>query len=166
MKYVLTDERAAWHEKALAVAQGSDLHSHIGLLLATKELERLADLLRRSDDSALEVVSHYATEPAAKKLEKTHPDVAARLWCAQGMRIVKAKKSKDYAAALSNFERARRCFENAGLAADWQHIVDKVRSDHHRKTGFMAGFDEIVAGSGPSTKRSFLERAKARRDAR
>jgi hypothetical protein len=30
----------------------------------------------------------------------------------------------------------------------------------------MAGFDEIVAGLGPSTKRSFLERAKARWGAR
>jgi hypothetical protein len=37
---------------------------------------------------------------------------------------------------------------------------------HHRKTGFMAGFEEIVAGSGPSEKPSFLERAKARWSAR
>jgi len=29
-----------------------------------------------------------------KRLEKSYPDVAARLWCAQGMRIVNAKKSK------------------------------------------------------------------------
>jgi hypothetical protein len=39
-------------------------------------------------------VSHYNTQPAAKKLEKPHPDLAARLWRAQGMRIVDAKKSK------------------------------------------------------------------------
>ncbi|MBI1876292.1 MAG: hypothetical protein HYS05_20700 [Acidobacteria bacterium] len=31
------------------------------------------------------------------------------------LRIVNAKKSKYYDAALSNFERARRCFERAGL---------------------------------------------------
>ena len=104
--------------------------------------------------------------PAAKKLEKAHPDVAARLWCAQGMRVVNAKKSKYYGAAHSNFERARRCFEKAGLTADWQRVVEKVRSEHHRKTGFMAGFEEVVAGSGPSEKPSFLERAKARWGAR
>src|SRR5206468_9034660 len=39
-------------------------------------------ILRGSPDDALERVSHYATEPAAKRLERIHPDVAARLWCA------------------------------------------------------------------------------------
>jgi hypothetical protein len=134
----------------------------IELLLETKELERLAAVVHLSPDKALERVSHYVTEPAAKKLEKIHPDVAARLWCAQGMRIVNAKKSKYYDAALSNFERARRCFERAGLAVEWQRVVNKVRSDHQRKMGFMAGFEEIVAGSGPSQRPSFLQRAKAR----
>jgi phage-related protein len=166
MKYVPNAERAAWHEKAIEAAKGSDLHPLIELLLETKELERLAELLRRSRNEALENVSHYATEPAAKKLEKTHPDVAARLWCAQGMRAVNAKKSKYYGAALSTFERARRCFEMAGLPTGWQRVVEEVRSKHHRKTGFMTGFEEIVAGLGPSQKPSFLERAKARLGAR
>lgn len=134
----------------------------IELFLETKELERLADLPRRSGNGALEDLSHYTTQPAAKKLEKTYPDVTARLWCALGMRIVDAKKSKYYAAALSNFERARRCFERAGLVDQWQRIVQTVRRDHHRKAGFIAGFEEIVAGSGPSRRLSFLQRAKAR----
>ena len=77
-----------------------------------------------------------------------------------------AKKSKYYGAALSNLERTRRCFEMAGLPAAWQRVVEKVRSTHHRKTGFMASFEEIVAGLGPSDKPSFLERAKARWGAR
>lgn len=144
------------------MAKHSDLDSLIELLLKTKELERLASLVRGSPDEALENISHYVTEPAAKKLEKTHPDVAARLWCAQGLHIVNAKKSKYYDAALSNFERARRCFEKAGLVTQWRGVVEKVRFEHQRKTGFMSGFEEIVAGSGPSEKPSFLERAKAR----
>jgi hypothetical protein len=162
MKYVPREDRAAWHEKAIEAAKRSDLHSQIGLLLETKELERLAELVHRSEDEALEDVSHHTTEPAAKKLEKTHPDVAGRLWCAQGMRVVNAKKSKHYGAALSTFERARSCFEKTGFTAEWQRVVEKVRCEHHRKTGFMAGFEEIVAGSGPSKKPSFLERAKER----
>jgi hypothetical protein len=166
MKYVPKTERAAWHAKAIDAAKGSDLHSLIELLLETKELERLAELVRRSRNEALESVSHHATEPAAKKLKKTHPDVAARLWCAQGTRVLNVKKSKYYGAALSNFERARRCFEMAGLTAGWQRVVEKVRSKHHRKIGFMTGFEEIVAGLGPSEKPSFLERAKARWGAR
>jgi hypothetical protein len=166
MRYVPKAERAAWHEKAIEAAKGSDLHSLIELLVETKELERLAALVRRSKNEALENMSHYATEPAARKLEKPHPDAAARLWSAQGMRVVNAKKSKYYGAALSNFERARRCFEMAGLTAGWQRVVETVRSTHHRKTAFMAGFEKIVAGLGPSRKPSFLERAKARWGAR
>lgn len=166
MKYVPKTKRAVWHEKAIEAATGSDLHSLIELLLETKELKRLAELVRRSKDDALEGVSHHATEPAAKTLEKTHPDAAARLWCAQGMRVVNAKKSKYYDAAVTNFERARRCFEKAGFVADWQRIVETVRSEHHRKTGFMPGFEAIVAGSRPTEKPSFLERAKTRWGAR
>src|SRR3989442_12048132 len=136
--------------------------SLIELLLETKELERLADLVGRTGNNALENLSHYSTEPAAKKLERIRPDIAARLWCAQGMRIVNAKKSKYYDAALSNFERGQRCFERAGLINQWQRIVKKVRFDHHRKVGFMVGFEEIVGGSGPSRRPSFLQRAKTR----
>ena len=166
MKYVPKAERRAWHEKAIEAAKGTDLQSLIELMLETKETERLAALVRQSEDAAIEKVSHHASEPAAKELEKMHPDVAARLWCAQGMRVVKAKKSRYYDAALSDFERGRRCYEKAGLVADWHRVVSEVRSAHHRTAGFISGFEEIVAGSGPSEKPSFLERAKARWSAR
>jgi len=162
MKFVPKAERATWHEKAIDAAKSADLHSRIALLLETKEIDRLAELVRRSKDVALEQVSHYATEPAAKKLEKTHPDLAARLWRAQGMRIVNAKKSRYYDAALSNFERAMRCYQRAGLTNEWEKAVSQVRAEHHRKPGFISGFEDLVAGSGPSDRPSFLERAKAR----
>jgi len=132
------------------------------LLLATKEMDSLANLVRQAKDHALEGLSHYATEPIAKKIEKAHPDLAARLWRAQGLRIVNGKKSKYYAAALSDFESAKRCFERAGLGAEWQKTVSQVRADHHRKSGFMSGFERLAAGSGPSEEPSFLEQAKAR----
>jgi uncharacterized Zn finger protein len=162
MKFVSKAERSKWHEKAIAAAKGAELDSLIELLLETNELERLAEIVRQNKDAALEGVSHYTAEPAAKKLERTHPDVTARLWRAQGMRIIGAKKSKYYAAALSNFERAKRCYERAGLAAEWEKTVSQVRAEHRRKTGFMPGFEALVAGSGPSDEPSFLERAKAR----
>jgi uncharacterized Zn finger protein len=146
----------------LRESQGSGARTVIELLLETKEIERLAKFVRQSADAALEGISHYVTEPAAKKLEKTHPDVAARLWRAQGMRIINAKKSKYYDAALSNFEHAKRCYEKAGLTGEWERTIEQVRIANHRKTGFLAGFDELVAGSGPSKRPSFLERAKAR----
>ena len=162
MKFVPKAERAKWHEKAIDAAKGADLHSAIDLLVATKEMDRLADLVRQASDHALESLSHYTTEPVAKKIEKTHTDLAARLWRAQGLRIVNAKKSKYYDAALSNFESAKRCFERAGLHAEWQKTVSQVRAYHHRKSGFMSGFERLVEGTGPSDEPSFMEQAKAR----
>ncbi|MGH8471900.1 MAG: DUF6880 family protein, partial [Gammaproteobacteria bacterium] len=129
MKFVSKPERSLWHEKAIDAARGANLSDVIQLLLETQEVERLAQLVGRSQDDALEGVSHYTTEPAAEKLEKTRPDVAARLWRAQGMRIVTAKKSKYYDVALAHFERARRCFEKAGLSAEWEKTVNQVRAE-------------------------------------
>jgi uncharacterized Zn finger protein len=162
MKLVPKSERPSWHAKAMDAAKGADLHSQIELLLDTKEIERLAELVRGATDEALARVSHHATEPAAKKLEKIHPSLAGRLWRAQAMRIVDAKKSKYYQAALLNFERAKRCFERAGLAAEWEETVRHVRAQHHRKTGFMPEFEALAGGSSRGGQPSFLERAKAR----
>lgn len=162
MRFVPKSERSSWHEKAMEATTGAHLGSLIELLLATRELGRLSDLLRRMDDATLKSESHYVTEPAAKKLETAHPDVAARLWLAQGMRIVHSRKSKYYAAAIKNFARAKRCYERAGLAAEWQKTVSAVRAAHHWKTGFMAGFKKLVAGSRAMDEPSFLDRARKR----
>lgn len=167
-KYTYTDlihlvpkaEREAWHKRALEVAEQADLATRMELFLETKELGRLAELVGSIDDQSLERLSHYTTEPAAQKLEKAHPYLAARLWRAQGMRIVNAKKSKYYDAALSNFECAMRCFSRAGQPSEWAKTVQKVRAEHHRKSGFLAGFEELVSGNGPSKLPSFLEHAK------
>ncbi|MCK5803524.1 MAG: hypothetical protein KAI66_11860 [Lentisphaeria bacterium] len=166
MKYVPKAERADWHEKAIEAAMGADLHSVMKLFLATKELDRLVDLVRQATVEDLADLSHYATEPVARKLEKAHPGLAARLWCAQGLRIVNAKKSKYYDAALSNLESAKRCFKRAGLEAEWDKTVRQIRVDHHRKRNFMPGFKRLVAGTGPSDEPSFIDQAKARWSAR
>jgi hypothetical protein len=162
VKFVPEAECGGWHEKALNAASGADLHSLLGLFVETKEIGRLAELVGSSSDGALESVSHYAIEPAAKRLEASHPDLAARLWRAQGMRIVDAKKSKYYDAALSNFERARDCYQRAGLGVEWEKTVRRVCDLHFRKTGFINGFRALAAGAKRTDRRSFLERAKAR----
>jgi uncharacterized Zn finger protein len=95
-------------------------------------------------------------------LEKAHPDLSARLWRAQGMRIVSAAKSEYYDAALSNFERARRCYVRAGLAAEWANTVCQIRVSHRRKAGFMSGFEALAARHGRASQPSFLERSKTR----
>ena len=81
---------------------------------------------------------------------------------AQGMRIIHAGKSKYYTDALSNFQHAKRCFQRAGPQAEWEATAAQVRADHRRKSGFMSGFENLVAGSAPGEETSFLERVKAR----
>ena len=162
MRYVPAKEKMAWHQKAMEASETGDLFSLIELWLKKKEDDRLVSRLRRATDEELEDLSHYRTEPLARKLERSHPDISARVYRALCMRIVNAGKSKYYAAALDNIEHAKKCYAKAGLDADWQAVVADVRNRHFRKKGFMAGFEDIVAGAPKHVEPPFLERAKAR----
>jgi hypothetical protein len=162
MRFVPKAERAAWHTKAMEAAASGDLGSLIELWLETREIDRLVERLRQAKNTDLEDLSHYTTEPAARRLAKSHPAVAAKVFRALGMRILNAKKSKYYDAALSNLEAAKQCYARAGLDTEWSAVVTEVRQAHHRKVGFMGDFERLVAGQGPSDEPSFLERAKSR----
>jgi uncharacterized Zn finger protein len=78
------------------------------------------------------------------------------------LRIVDAKKSKYYDAALANFARARDCYRRAGRAAEWEESVRRVRAAHYRKIGFMHGFEALTADAKRGQQPSFLELAKTR----
>jgi tetratricopeptide (TPR) repeat protein len=162
MGFVPKAERAIWHTKAMDAAERGDLGPFIELLLETKETERLVRCVQDASDNALEGLSHYVTEPAAQSLAEAHPEVAAKVFRALGMRILKAKKSKFYAAALSHFEDAKHCYGQARMDQQWDAVVAEVRQAHHRKMGFMPGFERLVAGQGPSQEPSFLDRARSR----
>ena len=160
--YVPKTKRAAWHEKAMEAAEQGELDSLIELWLSAKEIARLAARLDRASNTELERLSHYVTEPAAERLAKTHPGIAAKVFRALCMRIIDAAKSKYYAAALSNLERAKACYQSAGLDAQWQGLAAEIRRDHHRKSGFMPGFERIVRSAGANQEPSFLDRARGR----
>ncbi len=163
MELVEEDDRPAWHDRAMAAAECGDLSSVIGLFVETGEVERLAARIDAASDEELEGMSHYTTEPAARLLASSHPALAARMFRALGLRIVNAKKSKYYDAALRNFENARDCYLAAGQREDWEVLVAEVRRAHGRKYSFMPGFERVAEG-GPAKERrpSFLERAKKR----
>ena len=161
MRVVPENGREVWHAKAIDAAQGATLGALLGLLVETGETERLAQAVRAATEDALERLSHYVTEPLAEALEAAYPGLAARLWRAQGLRIVNRNKSKYYDAAVSNFERAQRCYERAGLDAEWVQLVLEVRARHRRKIAFLSGFEAVVAGRRMAPL-PFLERAKAR----
>jgi len=70
MKFVPKNERTAWHKKAMDAAKGDDLGSLMELFIETKEMKRLAELVRGVADEGLEKVSHISTEPGAEKLKR------------------------------------------------------------------------------------------------
>ena len=134
-------------KKGLEASERGDLASQIELWNEKKENDRLISRLHRATDEELEGISRYWTQPLARKLERSHPDISARVYRALCMRIVNAGKSKYYDAALDNIDHAKKCYAKAGLDADWQAVVADVRKRHFRKKGFMAGFENIVSGA-------------------
>ena len=100
-------------------------------------------------------------EPTASRLERSHPEAAAKLRRALAVRILAAKKSKYYPAALAHLERAKRLLERAGAGAEWQALVARIREGHGKKFGFIPEFERLVAGER-KPERPFLERARRR----
>ena len=139
VRYVPKAERGAWYRKAMDAAEQGDLDSVIELWLGAKEIGRLAERLERTSDAKLESLSHYVTEPAAERLAKTHPGVAAKVFRALCMRIIDAAKSNYYFEALSNLEKARNCYQRAGLDAQWQALIAEIRREHRQEIGLYAG---------------------------
>jgi hypothetical protein len=161
MRHVPKADRASWHSRAMEVADSADLGEAIGLWLETGEIDRLADRLRRAPARALKGLSHYVTEPAAGRLAKTHPDVAATVYAALGLRILEAGKSRYYGAALEHLADARRCYRAIQDQGAWEGLLAAVRRDHRRKTGFLAALEErLVRAERPG--QSWLERARKR----
>lgn len=161
MRHVPKADRADWHSRAMEVADSADLGEAIGLWLETGEIDRLADRLRRAPARALKGLSHYVTEPAAGRLEKTHPDVAAKVYAALGLRILEAGKSRYYGAALQHIADAGRCYRSIQDQGAWERLLAAVRRDHRRKTGFLAALDERLARP-ERPGQSWLERARKR----
>ncbi|MFT5114224.1 MAG: tetratricopeptide (TPR) repeat protein [Parasphingorhabdus sp.] len=163
MKYVPKPERAIWHDKAMRTSNQGDLDFVIGLWLATKEIDRLTERLRRSNHQELESLSHYTMEPVGKKLARPHPDVAARVYRALGMRILGSGKSKYYDAALSHFAQARQCYRKAGEGQAWEALVEEILQKHRRKSAFMPGFEKLIQGEKSQAESAFAERTKRRK---
>lgn len=161
MRHVPKADRPSWHSRAMQVADSADLAEAISLWLETRETDRLADRLRRTPPRTLRSLSHYVTEPAARRLARTHPDVAAILYAALGLRILHAGKSRHYGAALGHLADARRCYRATQDQGAWEELLAAVRRDHRRKGGFLAALDERLARA-ERPRQSWLERARKR----
>ena len=162
MRYVPDAERREWHDKAMEASSRGTLRSIIELCLETDELERLVQRVRQATDEELESLSHYSSEPLAARLRESDVALAAKVYRALAVRILKAGKSQYYNAALAHVEAARDCYVEADLADDWLRLVEQVREQHGRKYSFMPGFERIVEGRTHPTQPSFVDRARRR----
>ena len=162
MRNVPRADRVAWQDRALEAAEQSNLEPFIELCLKAKEIDRVAKRLACTGDRELEGLSHCVTEPAAATLKKPYPAVAAKVFRALSIRILKAATSKYYDAALAHLEQARRCYLAAGLEEQWEALAIEIRRDHFRKSCFMPGFNAIIAGKKMRAEPSFLDRARQR----
>ncbi|MBN2530135.1 MAG: hypothetical protein JXR76_27335 [Deltaproteobacteria bacterium] len=162
MKYVPAKKRKKWHARTLDVIATAELRSALTLLRVMSEDARIITRIQEASDAELESISHTVIEPLANRFRESNPQIAGRLFCAMGMRIVEAGKSKYYDAALSNFEDAGNCWKAACCPQLWDALVDRIRIDHRRKYSFYPYFEDIVAGKKLDKEPSFLERAKNR----
>jgi len=162
MGLVADGDHDEWRARAMATTDAKNFELVASLLVKQQEIDRLAARVRALSDDELEGFSHFTTAPVADVLEGQHPDLAARLHAACGLRVVNRGKSRYYAEALDHLEKARDCYQRAGLAATWGRLVADVRAAHARKSGFMPGFEALAAGGRTKPKPSFLEQARKR----
>lgn len=161
MEFAPRGEQGQWHQRALAALADADLSSRINLLVKTTEWGLLASVIESTPREELIALSHYTIEPAARGLTKAHPLLAAKLEVAMALRILEAKKSKYYEAALRNLEQAREAMLRNGRAEEWETLATEIRTNHRRKSGFIPGF-ESLAEVRRTRVPSFAERARDR----
>ncbi len=160
MKLVPKGRRSEWHGKAMGALDGAELAATIELLVKTNELERLGRAVDAATQENLVGLSHYVTEPAARKLERSQSVLAAKLRIAMGLRILQAKKSRYYHVALEHLGKARKLLLKEGRPAEWETLAGEIRDKHRRKTGFISRLERLA--ERPSREPSFLDRARKR----
>lgn len=154
-------EAQAWRGRILEVVGRARLEERMDLLLVLEEVDLLGQLVEQTSDEDLEGLSHTRGEPAATLLQDGHPGLSARLWRAQALRILHARRSRYYEVAVLDLAHARDGFLAAGQDEEWERTASQLRVEHKRKLGFMEGFERLLAGAPAIRQPTFLERAKA-----
>ncbi len=164
-RHVPRTEREAWRQRALDAARKHGFEALLDVGTALKAVGDVAAACAGQSDSVLEGTSHTRTEPAAALLRKAHPLESARLEAAAGFRVVTARKSQYYGAAVRNFERARAAFHAANAPEVWNQVEARLRRNHARQSSFMARFEPMAARRAGEREPSFLDIAVAKQRA-
>jgi tetratricopeptide (TPR) repeat protein len=163
----LPKEHPALKQKAIEIFEKSTLKPALEGLFHLGEIERLVFHLSKAKDSDLQNELFYmdAVEIASAISEK-FPKQAARLYTAQALRILSEKRSKAYPYALDYLQKVKALLESSGESDGWNRLAIEISQEHRRKSAFMPGFKEVVAGEGAPREPNFRERIanKLKRD--
>jgi hypothetical protein len=155
--------RSEWHERAVRVGEKARLGTAAELFVKTNEQMRLGRRIDEATDAEIAKLPYYIAEDAAAALAGSYPGQAARLYRSLAFPILQERKSRLYPKALRCLEGARDCYVRDGQADVWEALVGEIRHAHRRKTGFLAGFERVVAGvSSVERAPSLIERARKR----
>ncbi|HDH04916.1 MAG TPA: hypothetical protein ENH01_04285 [Nitrospirae bacterium] len=113
-------------------AKKRSLPAFIKICTITKAWDILAEHILQLKHNDLESISHYTIGEPAKKLSKDYPMAAAKLFRAQGIRILNSKKSK-------------RAMEETYLMSEYQLVIGY--SDG-QILYFWINFDSILSDYG------------------
>lgn len=139
------------------------LDTALSLWLMGGAKEHLVVAVEAASDEDLEKVGHNAGEAAAASLESSHPALTARLYRAQGWRILARGKAKYYDEAITCLAKARVCYAAAGQTAAWDAVAKAVYEEHSRKRSFLGDFERMLEGPWlPAPPPSIIERGRAR----
>jgi len=92
------------------------------------------------DDAIAAVETNASYEQLERVVEaaiEPHPDWVIRVACQQTERIIEPGKAKHYHHAVDWLDRARRAYEAAGRAEEWQAYLRDIRTRHSRKHKLM-----------------------------
>lgn len=153
--------KVEWYQKALAIIdENASLDNKIEFYLQFNEIELLTKFVANASDEQLGQIGHNRGEKMAVLLKDQYPLLAARVYRAQGMRIVENKKSKYYDKAAEYLYLAKQLYCQNGQAKEWDKIVNTILVEHKRKSGFMAEFNNVLNDQPPRRVPSFQERVQ------
>ena len=79
----------------------------------------------------------------ADAVTKTHPDKALSIWLKQANQHISQTNERGYQAGISYLRKIKKLLKTTKQSAEWQTILQAVRSQHKRKTKLMAMLDQF-----------------------
>ncbi len=157
------EEALVWTDRGFALDEKQPYESMAGHGLAKLKRELLTKLGRPGEalEDAWAEFHQNPNKYSYEELMRFAPKAERAMWHTKAIDAAERGNLGSLIELLletKETERLVRC----RMDRQWDALVAEVRQAHHRKVGFMPGFERLVAGQEPSKEPSFLERARNR----